>query len=45
MIKSILVALDGSEHANAALDHALWMAERTRGRVTEAPGGTSLPPA
>jgi nucleotide-binding universal stress UspA family protein len=34
MIKSILVALDGSEHANAALDHALWMAERTRGRVT-----------
>ena len=34
MIKSILVALDGSEHATAALDYALWMAERTRGRVT-----------
>ena len=34
MIKSILVALDGSEHAAAALEYALWMAERTRGRVT-----------
>jgi nucleotide-binding universal stress UspA family protein len=34
MIKSILVALDGSEHANAALDYGLWMAERTHGRVT-----------
>lgn len=28
MIKSILVALDGSEHADAALQHALWLAER-----------------
>jgi nucleotide-binding universal stress UspA family protein len=34
MIKSLLVALDGSEHATAALEHALWIAERTRGRVT-----------
>ena len=34
MIKSILVALDGSEHANAALDYGLWMAERMHGRVT-----------
>ena len=34
MIKSILVALDGSEHASAALDYGLWMAERTHGRVT-----------
>ena len=34
MIKSILVALDGSEHAAAALDYGLWMAERTHGRVT-----------
>ena len=33
MIKSILVALDGSEHANAALDYGLWMAERAHGRV------------
>jgi nucleotide-binding universal stress UspA family protein len=34
MIKSILVALDGSEHAAAALDYGLWMAERAHGRVT-----------
>jgi len=34
MIKSILVALDGSEHAAAALDYGLWMAQRTNGRVT-----------
>jgi nucleotide-binding universal stress UspA family protein len=30
MVKSILVALDGSEHADAALLHALWLAERLR---------------
>jgi nucleotide-binding universal stress UspA family protein len=30
MIKSILVALDGSEHAEAALQHALWLAQRLR---------------
>jgi nucleotide-binding universal stress UspA family protein len=30
MIKSILVALDGSDHADAALQHALWLAERLR---------------
>lgn len=34
MIKSLLVALDGSEHATAALEYALWIAERTRGRLT-----------
>ena len=28
MIKSILVALDGSEHADAGLKYALWLAER-----------------
>ena len=28
MIKTILVALDGSEHADAALQHALWLGER-----------------
>ena len=33
MIKSILVALDGSEHADAALQHALWLAERLRATV------------
>jgi len=30
MIKNILVALDGSEHARAALQYALWVAERFR---------------
>src|SRR5438093_5127867 len=30
MIKSILVALDGSEHADTALQHALWLAGRLR---------------
>jgi nucleotide-binding universal stress UspA family protein len=33
MIKSILLALDGSEHADAALQHALWLAERLRATV------------
>ena len=28
MIKNILIALDGSEHARAALQYALWIAER-----------------
>jgi len=28
MIKNILIALDGSEHARAALRYALWIAER-----------------
>ncbi len=30
MIKRILLALDGSEHAEAALQYALWLAERLR---------------
>src|SRR5882724_3341008 len=34
MIKTILVALDGSEHANAAVEYALWLAERLRATVT-----------
>ena len=34
MIKSILVALDGSDHAEAALHHSLWLAERLRATVT-----------
>src|SRR5262249_3345200 len=33
MIKSILVALDGSQHADSALEHALWMARRLRARL------------
>src|SRR5213078_3886303 len=33
MIKTILVALDGSEHADAALQYALWLAERVRATV------------
>jgi len=28
MIKSILVGLDGSQHADAAMQHTLWLAER-----------------
>jgi len=34
MIRSIVVALDGSQHAEAALQYALWLAERTRARLT-----------
>jgi len=33
MIKSILVALDGSRHADGALEHALWLAERLGARI------------
>jgi nucleotide-binding universal stress UspA family protein len=33
MIKTILVALDGSEHADAALQYALWLAERMRATI------------
>src|SRR5947199_5466239 len=33
MIKTILVALDGSEHADAALRYALWLAERVHATV------------
>jgi len=33
MIKSILVALDGSQHADSALEHALWLARRLRARI------------
>jgi nucleotide-binding universal stress UspA family protein len=33
MIKSILVALDGSQHADSALEHAFWLARRLRARL------------
>jgi nucleotide-binding universal stress UspA family protein len=33
MIKTILVGLDGSEHANTAGRYALWLAERLKGCV------------
>jgi len=33
MIKSILVALDGSEHSQAAARYAIWMAERLQATV------------
>jgi nucleotide-binding universal stress UspA family protein len=33
MIKSILVALDGSEHAQAAARYAIWLAERLQATV------------
>jgi nucleotide-binding universal stress UspA family protein len=34
MVKTILVALDGSEHAEAALQYALWLAGRLRATLT-----------
>lgn len=34
MIKNILVALDGSEHSHAAVEHALWLAERFGASLT-----------
>jgi nucleotide-binding universal stress UspA family protein len=34
MIKNILLALDGSEHAQAALRYALWLAERFRAQIS-----------
>jgi nucleotide-binding universal stress UspA family protein len=33
MIKTILVGLDGSEHARTAVEYALWLATRLRGLV------------
>lgn len=33
MIKSILVALDGSQHAQAGSDYAIWLAERLQATV------------
>lgn len=33
MIKNILVPLDGSEHSKAALDYAIWMAQKFNGTV------------
>ncbi len=33
MVKSILVALDGSQHADSALEHGLWLARRLRARL------------
>ena len=33
MVKSILVALDGSQHAESALEHGLWLARRLRARL------------
>jgi nucleotide-binding universal stress UspA family protein len=33
MVKSILVALDGSQHADSALEHALWLARRLKARL------------
>ena len=33
MIRNILVALDGSQHADVALDYAMWLASRLRAKV------------
>lgn len=33
MIKNILVALDGSDHSKAALEYALWIAEKFEGTL------------
>lgn len=33
VIRNILVALDGSQHADVALDYALWLASRLRAKV------------
>ena len=33
MMKSILVALDGSQHADGALEHGLWLARRLQARL------------
>jgi len=34
MIKSILVALDGSRHADGAVEHGIWLAKRLGARLT-----------
>jgi nucleotide-binding universal stress UspA family protein len=34
VIKNVLVALDGSEHSRAAVEHALWFARRFDARLT-----------
>lgn len=34
MIKNILLALDGSEHSQAALRYTLWLAERFRSQIS-----------
>lgn len=33
MVKSILIALDGSQHADSALEHGLWLAHRLGARL------------
>lgn len=34
MIKNVLVAIDGSEHARSAIEHALWLAQKFSATVT-----------
>jgi nucleotide-binding universal stress UspA family protein len=34
VIRNILVALDGSQHADGALEYALWLASRLKARLT-----------